>query len=253
MKSGVYRITNKINGKFYIGSSKDIDDRWVCHKRNLNNNDHANPILQSAWNKYGSNAFILEIIEEVNPIPKLLFEKEEYYFKSLNPFENGYNIEISAKGGDTFTKNPNKEKIRLKIRKCTKGERNGMFGKHHSMNTIRKQKQKSIGRYTLLWFIERYGEEGNLKYEERRRMLMNRKINYATTPAPSMSFKGKKHKKNFRSHYNRTKTYFRNHWKDFVELIKPKKYSQRQLSTMLGISRPTLKVKMDKIQSSKNA
>ena len=33
MKSGIYQITNTINGKFYIGSAKDIDWRWTEHKR----------------------------------------------------------------------------------------------------------------------------------------------------------------------------------------------------------------------------
>ena len=66
MISGVYKITNTINGKFYIGSSYDIEGRWDCHKKCLKGNYHNNPKLQHAWNKYGQNAFIFEILEFTN-------------------------------------------------------------------------------------------------------------------------------------------------------------------------------------------
>ena len=35
--SAVYKITNKINGKFYIGSSTNIKQRWNSHKERYNN------------------------------------------------------------------------------------------------------------------------------------------------------------------------------------------------------------------------
>ena len=129
-----------------------------------------------------------------------------------------------------------------------KGKGNGMYGKKHSEKTKKKQKEMSVGRYTLEWFIERHGEKlGTEKFEERRKMLMNRKINYNNGP-PSMSFKGHKHNiDELKKKRNQTSEYFKNNWDEFVELVKSKKYSQRQLSEMLGISRPTLKVKMKKI------
>ena len=51
--SGVYKITNMVNGLFYISSSKDIHTRWKQHKKNLRNGDHNNTHLQNAWNLYG--------------------------------------------------------------------------------------------------------------------------------------------------------------------------------------------------------
>ena len=36
MKTGVYKITNLVNGKVYIGASKRIEDRWRDHKKRIN-------------------------------------------------------------------------------------------------------------------------------------------------------------------------------------------------------------------------
>ena len=63
MKSGIYKITNILNGKSYIGLSSNIKQRWVQHKRNLNNNVHHNLHLQSAWNKYGKKYFTFSVLE----------------------------------------------------------------------------------------------------------------------------------------------------------------------------------------------
>jgi hypothetical protein len=73
------------------------------------------------------------------------------------------------------TKNKSEKKMKI----WNGGENNGMFGKHHSDIAISKQKQRAIGRYTLEWFVAKYGDDiGNAKYNERREMLSNRNINY---------------------------------------------------------------------------
>src|SRR3989304_1436717 len=62
--SGIYKIINKTNGKYYVGSSNDIIGRWFTHKSQLNRNNHCNPHLQRAWNKYGKDNFEFIIVEE---------------------------------------------------------------------------------------------------------------------------------------------------------------------------------------------
>ena len=88
---GVYKITNTVNGKIYVGSSKDIKSRWYQHRNRLNENKHGNAYLQNAWNKHGAKSFKFEVIEECNP--NVQFEREQFYLNELNPFDNnGYNI-----------------------------------------------------------------------------------------------------------------------------------------------------------------
>ena len=111
---GIYRIKNLINGKCYYGSSKKIEKRWKTHLNQLRNKKHINCILQNAWNKYGENNFIFEIVEECEL--EKLFEVEQKYIDTCGD----YNIGIKASGGDNISKNPNKDLIVENIKKGSK-------------------------------------------------------------------------------------------------------------------------------------
>jgi group I intron endonuclease len=64
LESGVYQIRNIINNKRYIGSSaRGIYNRWKLHKSTLNRKIHHSILLQRAWDKYGKENFIFEILE----------------------------------------------------------------------------------------------------------------------------------------------------------------------------------------------
>jgi uncharacterized protein YegJ (DUF2314 family) len=60
---GVYKITNNINGKVYIGQSINIKERWNDHIKSLNRKDSHSILLQRAWNKYKQENFSFEILE----------------------------------------------------------------------------------------------------------------------------------------------------------------------------------------------
>jgi group I intron endonuclease len=91
MISGIYKILNKINGKFYIGSSINIKTRWSKHKSLLRNNKHDNEHLQNAWNIYGEDNFEFIILYETEQC--LLLQEEENIIKNLNCCDRqiGYN------------------------------------------------------------------------------------------------------------------------------------------------------------------
>lgn len=83
---GIYKITNLLNNKFYIGSSCDIRARKYLHFSMLKNNKHHSPILQRVYNKYGKKYLSFEIIEECDV--ENLIEREQYYLDSLKPEYN---------------------------------------------------------------------------------------------------------------------------------------------------------------------
>ena len=82
MTCGIYKITNKITGKSYIGASENVEKRWSRHKSDLRKNNHHNPPLQKSWDKYGENNFELKILEKC-PKEELLL-REQYYVKLDN-------------------------------------------------------------------------------------------------------------------------------------------------------------------------
>lgn len=93
MNSGIYFIINLINGKYYVGSAVNLNQRWYFHQYYLNKNLHKNEHLQSAWNKYGSEAFQFTIVEIVNNSNSLI-EIEQLWINYSNCYnrEIGYNI-----------------------------------------------------------------------------------------------------------------------------------------------------------------
>ena len=62
-KSGIYKITNNINGKYYIGSTKHLSSRYRTHLSTLKNNISSCLILQNAVNKYGIENFTFSVLE----------------------------------------------------------------------------------------------------------------------------------------------------------------------------------------------
>ena len=88
---GIYRITNLINGKCYIGQSINIEKRWKDHQivaTNPNDNGYNYP-LYKAIRKYGQENFSWEVIEECDQ--NLLDEREVFWISYYDSYNNGYN------------------------------------------------------------------------------------------------------------------------------------------------------------------
>lgn len=130
----IYKITNLVNGKFYIGSTlRSFDLRKNEHIRYLNINKHFNNYLQFSWNKYGKNNFIFEILEHIS-IKDDIRNIELKWIKNLNPF---YNIvkEVS----------PNKLGIKH-TQESIKKMKTSHTGKKHSLETINKIRISNTGK-----------------------------------------------------------------------------------------------------------
>lgn len=85
--SGIYAITNTINGKRYVGSTINYHKRIAEHFLSLRKGTHRNGHLQSAFRKYGESCFLPSLLECV-PIEFLLNEEQ----KHLDENKDGYNI-----------------------------------------------------------------------------------------------------------------------------------------------------------------
>lgn len=109
--SGIYKITNIINGKCYIGCSKDIKKRWKQHTK-----DATKSQIHLAIQKYGVDNFIFEVLLEC---PNICFDYwEKYIIKKYNCVSpNGYNLTHGGKYNTTMT-----EETKQKLSKCNIGK-----------------------------------------------------------------------------------------------------------------------------------
>lgn len=97
--SGVYKILNTINQKFYIGSSYSINIRKIQHLNELRKGTHHCKSLQNNYNKYGESSLDFQILEELRfpedywnnqrmLLNEHLINREQYYMDTLNPHYN---------------------------------------------------------------------------------------------------------------------------------------------------------------------
>jgi len=164
---GIYKITNTVTGKFYIGSAVNIKQRWSVHRCQLSANTHSNRHLQNSWNKHGEDSFTFEVLEYCEK--ERLIEREQFYIDNEKP---AYNISPTAGNSlgvkhtdDTKRKvseakkgfkhtDESKRKIsearkgkvksdetKRKISEANKGEKHAMYGKHHTDETKRKMSE----------------------------------------------------------------------------------------------------------------
>jgi group I intron endonuclease len=204
---GIYSITNKINGKRYIGKSENIKGRWKGHKSELRHNKHHCEHLQLAWNKYGEDSFVFEKICEVWDVNNLR-KIEQTFIDLYKSYDGrfGYNEEryaderkivsdktrkkisenhwdCSGENNPMFGKRFSEE-TRKKMSEALKGkmagENNPMFGKHHSEETKKKiseailgEKNHNFGKHLMEETKKKLSEanKGKLPSEETRKKM----------------------------------------------------------------------------------
>ena len=141
----VYKTTNKLNGKYYIGkhiSNKETDDYLG-----------SGLLLWRAINKYGIENFSKEIIEYCES-SSVLNEREKYWIEKTDSlYPRGYNIAKGGNGGDLYTNNPRNKEIREKLRLLglnqTKEHREALImsriGKKHTSEACKKISESRKG------------------------------------------------------------------------------------------------------------
>lgn len=97
----IYKITNTLNNKIYIGQTiKSVQKRFTQHKNNSNKEYFSQIVLYKAFNKYGIENFICEEIEEVPN--KDLDEREKYWIEYYDSYFNGYNSTLGGRANQLY-------------------------------------------------------------------------------------------------------------------------------------------------------
>lgn len=161
----IYKTTNLVNGKIYIGQHK--------HDKLDNSYIGGGLKLQKAIKKYGKENFKCEHIEECKDY-KTLNEREIYWIAFYNSTNKkiGYNIESGGNQSPLSEETKKKlskkrkgkhlsEETKRKISKATAGKNNPMYGKHFSEEILKKISETSKGRH--------HSEESRKKMSEKRK------------------------------------------------------------------------------------
>jgi len=110
--AGVYVIRNVVNGKVYVGSSRNVGKRLGGHRAQLEGGRHANLLLTRAWIKYGPDAFAAELLERVDA-PSELLVREQAWLDDLRPFgDRGYNI-LEVAGSNAGWRHSDEAKLKI--------------------------------------------------------------------------------------------------------------------------------------------
>ena len=138
----IYKITNIINNKIYIGQvyNKSVQDRFVRHIKDAN--PHSRSIVDKAIAKYGKDNFIVEQIDEAASLEELN-QKEKYWIKYYNSTNRniGYNLTDGGDGGNTYKYKTVKEmnNIKNKISIANSGKNNGQSKQIKALNVNTKE------------------------------------------------------------------------------------------------------------------
>lgn len=150
----IYKTTNLVNGKIYIGKHKAQQfEPEVYIGSGL--------LLREAINKYGIDSFVQELVE-ICDTRESLDEREKYWIKYYDATNNniGYNLTFGGDGGDTLSL-LNKNKLQ------ERGSKISNKLKHHSVSESTKQKLSERAKHN--WSDAEYREKMRVANDERLR------------------------------------------------------------------------------------
>lgn len=154
----IYKATNTINDKCYIGVDSNWPHRKHAHKCAVKRGSQL--LFHKAIRKYGWENFKWEIIEESENIDLLLNEREEFYIRLNNSYHldgNGYNMTY---GGEATLGWSPSEETKLKISISNKGRKawnKGLSSPWTSERNLKNKGSISEKRRKLYEFIDPMG------------------------------------------------------------------------------------------------
>lgn len=166
MKSGIYKITNIINGKVYIGQAKNLNTRFSNHLYRIKRKEHHNEYLQRAFDKYGEANFIYEIVEEISDL-SILDSREKYWIDHYG----GINSKDTYNLKDPLL-NEHNDYVKSKLSKATSGENNPNYG-----NKWTDEQKESVSKSRMGISLEdRIGKEKSDLAKEKMRKSQTGRI-----------------------------------------------------------------------------
>jgi predicted GIY-YIG superfamily endonuclease len=162
MKNVIYQIRNVVNGHYYVGSTVDSRKRFWAHRKALRTGAHDCVHLQRAWNKYGEDCFVFEILKQLDRREDLFLEEQTYIAEH---FGRDYFYNVSAHAASPMR--DISAELRTHLSQKTKEylARHGSprLGKTHSEETRAKLSASKLANPTRAWAGKSRSEETKAK------------------------------------------------------------------------------------------
>jgi group I intron endonuclease len=173
-----YIITNKQNGKSYVGiTTRKIARRWYEHCYVGNS---CGQLLNKAINKYGIDAFEIQVVASAKTIPDLKELEKQLIVQYKTKVPNGYNLtdggdgligyrhteEQKKRNGDAKRGTVHSTETKQKMKDAHLGENNHFYGKSHSEETKQRISAIKQANPTRYWLGKQRNEETCKKISE---------------------------------------------------------------------------------------
>lgn len=159
----MYKITNLVNGKIYVGKTSDVNKRWAKHLKIAQTQEKkAYHYLHKSINKYGADKFTVEILEN-ELIETEALDREKFWIKELNCKDPNIGMNLTAGGeGTTGLKwseesrnkkrginnhnfgKPLSDETKEKLSILFSGESNPFYGKKHPQEVVEFLKNREV-------------------------------------------------------------------------------------------------------------
>lgn len=138
----IYKLTNTINGKIYIGKTgRTLEERMAEHIR------HNYMVVDKAIRKYGVDSFIVETVDSADSLEELDIKEQVWIEKCDCMLPKGYNQTFGGSTSKGFQhRDESKQKMSVAKSKAYQGEGNPFFGKKHSAESRAKMSESRRGR-----------------------------------------------------------------------------------------------------------
>lgn len=186
--SGIYTITNIINGKIYIGFAKNFQGRYRNHFYKLRNGVHKNKHLQSAFDKNGEENFRFEVLEEYPNEKFILASMEHYWANLLNVHDRKYGY--NKRPTHPYGKSVNNKEIRDKISNSNKGRKQSKESREKAKKTYKDtiERRKNDPEW-IFREIKHSKNKGKKRTEEQKQNIRAKMIGRKVSPESIEKFK----------------------------------------------------------------
>ena len=232
MKGYIYKITNKENGKFYIGSTIDIEKRKGRHFEDLEHGRHHCFYLQRAYNKYGKSAFEISYKElEVNEEKDLRILEERYIGYCWNSGKL-YNVSKKGCGGDLISYHPKNKEFRELQSKLVR-ERYSKLSEEEKRTLSEKMRGDNNPNYANYWTDEmkkKMSDYWKKYYSEHKCVLKGKTYEEIYGKEKAAELKRKMSERSKLKIGNKNSFYGKHHSEETKELIRQKRLGKKNIA-----------------------